>query len=428
MDESVGAEHERKRSRWVAELEIGIVGRIFQVPKTEVGKTLADQEAELSATCAAFVASKMQELPNMRNPALTLADILRIAANIKEKYSSSFWQAIVKLLEDPSLESATDINGKQDKKKPKGDHTLVPKVLKLDADGRPIAGHETVTKSKGQTTVENIPWDVWLLKEIEPNGGNSFRRASSLFWMTHESVHSSWDTACPITIVRKNNSAKVVTLIDIRARELVLPLFVKRPTSVVAGHDNTQHQHAVPVIVSWPKHEKKKEENEEAEVEKNGKQKDKDKDVEEVVRLMIQPEVRLPETDADGSKLKWKQSDCAHPFWVMKRASEDNQEEAECINAEIICQEATHLTSCGLWDLNSIVLEVPAITNTYKVSFPFIVNTQPIEAGKEVVLKWNTATKKKSNKREREQTAFDQIKAAEKRAKTCLPTVVGPLL
>ena len=117
VDESVGEDYERRRSRWVAEVEIGIVGRIFQVPKTEVGKTLADQEAELSATCAEFVASKMQDLPKMRNPPLTLAYLLGIATNIKEKYSSSFWQAIVKLLEDPSLESKTDIsNGKHDKK------------------------------------------------------------------------------------------------------------------------------------------------------------------------------------------------------------------------------------------------------------------------------------------------------------------------
>ena len=159
VDEVVGDDYERKRSTWVAEVEIGIVGRIFQVPKTEVGKTLAAQEAELSASCAEFIASKMLELLNTRKPPLTLAYLLGIAANIKEKYSSSFWQAIVKLLEDPSLESKTDIsNGKHDKKKSKAEQTLVPKVLKLDADGRPIAGHETVTKSKDQT-VEQIPLD-----------------------------------------------------------------------------------------------------------------------------------------------------------------------------------------------------------------------------------------------------------------------------
>ena len=192
---------------------------------------------------------------------------------------------------------------------------------------------------------------------------------------------------------------------------------MKKPNSVLARQDNTHHHHAVPVTVSWPKDDKKKEENEEAEVEKNGKQKDKDEDVEEVVRLMIQPEVRLPEIDADGSKLKWKPSDCAHPFWVIKRANKDNQEKAQCINADIICQEATHLTACGLLELNSIVLEVPAITNTYKVSLPFIVNTQPIEAGQEVVLKWSSAAKKKEKAVKRERTAFDQLKTAQKRSR-----------
>ena len=132
---------------------------------------------------------------------------------------------------------------------------------------------------------------------------------------------------------------------------------------------------------------------------------------------MIQPEVRLPEIDADGSKLKWKPSDCAHPFWVIKRASEDNQEEAQCINADIFCQEATHLTACGLLELNSIVLEVPAVANNYKVSLPFIVNTQPIEAGKEVVLRWNSATQKKHKAVKRERTAFDQLKTAQKRSR-----------
>ena len=88
VDKTVGEDYERRRSRWVAEVEIGIVGRIFQVPKTEVGKTLAAQEAELSASCAEFIASKMLELLNTRKPPLTLAYLLGIAANIKEKYYS----------------------------------------------------------------------------------------------------------------------------------------------------------------------------------------------------------------------------------------------------------------------------------------------------------------------------------------------------
>ena len=53
--------------------------------------------------------------------------------------------------------------------------------------------------------------------------------------------------------------------------------------------------------------------------------------------------------------------------------------------------------------------DVPAITSTYKVLMPFIRNTQPIEAGKEVILKWGP-TPKRAPKRPADKNAFDQIK------------------
>ena len=98
VDESVGDDYERKRSTWVAELEIGIVGRIFQVPKTEVGKTLATQEKELSEQCAEFVAAKMLELLKLKTPARTI-DSLRGFAKDATSLSIAIW----KHLEDPNF-------------------------------------------------------------------------------------------------------------------------------------------------------------------------------------------------------------------------------------------------------------------------------------------------------------------------------------
>ena len=57
----------------------------------------------------------------------------------------------------------------------------------------------------------------------------------------------------------------------------------------------------------------------------------------------------------------------------------------------------------------SPVLDVPATTSTFKVLMPFIRNTQPIEAGKEVILKWKLRAKK-APKRPAERNAFDQLK------------------
>ena len=75
-----------------------------------------------------------------------------------------------------------------------------------------------------------------------------------------------------------------------------------------------------------------------------------------------------------------------------------------------------HVTACGYLDLTSPVQVVPAITSTYKVLMPFIRNTQSIEAGKEVILKWKP-TPKKNQKREAERTVFDQFKAAQNKGK-----------
>ena len=147
VDESVGEDYERRRSRWVAEVEIGIVGRIFQVPKTEVGKTLDTQEKELSEQCAEFVATKMLELLKVKTPALTL-DSLR---GFTQK-STSLWIAIWKHLEDPNWQK------KVAKQNSVVAETLVPKVMLMDEKGRPIGEYETVNAKKDE--VVPIPWKV----------------------------------------------------------------------------------------------------------------------------------------------------------------------------------------------------------------------------------------------------------------------------
>ena len=56
-------------------------------------------------------------------------------------------------------------------------------------------------------------------------------------------------------------------------------------------------------------------------------------------------------------------------------------------------RDVNHVTACGYLDLSSPVLDVLATPSTFKVLMPFIRNTQPIEAGKEVILKWRPTPK-----------------------------------
>ena len=122
-------DHERTKSRWVAEVEIGPVSKIFAVPKNEAGKTLEAQEAELSGHCAEFVATKMKELLKVNTPALTPACLLGFARNNNSKYSSSFWNAICEHLENPNLESKPISDKKGAKQGATAEQTLVPKAL-----------------------------------------------------------------------------------------------------------------------------------------------------------------------------------------------------------------------------------------------------------------------------------------------------------
>lgn len=56
----------KSRTKWIAEVEINLMGKIFAVPKKgEGGKTVQQQEDELCDQCAAFIASKLLDLAKL---------------------------------------------------------------------------------------------------------------------------------------------------------------------------------------------------------------------------------------------------------------------------------------------------------------------------------------------------------------------------
>ena len=103
--------------------------------------------------------------------------------------------------------------------------------------------------------------------------------------------------------------------------------------------------------------------------------------------------------------LKWTQSNAVHPFWFIQRA-DNNDIEA---NADLVQQDLTHVMAC---DFNAVTsaadAEVPPATNTFSLSVPSIVNTQAIEMGKEVILKWKPTDNNMRNAAA-DTNAFDHI-------------------
>ena len=57
-----GANSLNARTKWIAEVDVGIMNRIYEVPKQKEGMTVADQQAELAEECAGFFAKKLVAL------------------------------------------------------------------------------------------------------------------------------------------------------------------------------------------------------------------------------------------------------------------------------------------------------------------------------------------------------------------------------
>ncbi len=114
----------------------------------------------------------------------------------------------------------------------------------------------------------------------------------------------------------------------------------------------------------------------------------KDDCAEVEVQVSVQPELKLPKSGAKGKE--WTKTEDVHPFWFIKRTDKDESE----ANTTLISQDVTHVMACSLQALARGQAKVGHATNTFSVSLPILVNTLPIKAGEEVILKWKTKPEK----------------------------------
>ena len=52
----------KSKTKWIAEVEINLMSKVFAVPKSEDGKTVQQQQDELCEQCAALIATKLLDL------------------------------------------------------------------------------------------------------------------------------------------------------------------------------------------------------------------------------------------------------------------------------------------------------------------------------------------------------------------------------
>ena len=111
--------------------------------------------------------------------------------------------------------------------------TFAPKVIQMDADGRPLTQHET-TVTKKQVTVDTIPWIAWAEKHTQRNDRDM---AKLMLMLAMGMLHDNATTEIPIACVRKGPVIQALATRIIEAGEFVVPLFVKKQSSMVSAGD-----------------------------------------------------------------------------------------------------------------------------------------------------------------------------------------------
>ena len=100
-----------------------------------------------------------------------------------------------------------------------------------------------------------------------------------------------------------------------------------------------------------------------------------------------------------------------HPFWFIKRTDKDES----VANMDRVFDDWTQVVASPLKALVKANAKVTPATYTSSVSLPCLVNTVPIMAGEEVILKWKAKPAQKRKDDQPEKTAFDQIARQEKK-------------
>ena len=364
--------------------------RIFATVKVPSdGTTVPQQETLLLETCAELIAKKFLELLSLGKDGMQKADLPTFST------STALMLTVKQKWDDLEVRGSSG-------NKPQGSvvtEGLTPKVILQDADGRPLTEHETVVLGKGKAqTVRHIPWRVWAEKSCTMDEDAV---AKKLLELAQASLHHHLTCAMPISMTSQGNVVKALAVDAIPIGGLKVPLWFKKEASMVMeGSAATKHPKAVVAEVSWVLPVTPAEEEAGVEVGHTVTKK-----------IHVQPELKLPRFAQED--FLWTPTDSVHPFWFIKRDDEGKGE----ANASMVMEKVTHVSASDFIMLKQANVRVNACVVTYKVMLPCIVNTTALEAGQEVVVKWQPRTTQKKQKAAVEKTAFDLIARGVKKAK-----------
>ena len=370
----------REKTLWIAEVDIGVIGKIFAAPKSEEG--LKDR---LRQECADLLLAAMLKL--VKDDQSKVSSLPVIPQNNK------LLKKVISMVGSPAQQQRIKEEMQPKNKNAKNStivETLVPTVMQLDAQGKAVVPEKN---KKPVNNIEIISWEDWL--EAQDNLYKNITLAKSVLTGSMIILNSQC-TTYPVAIVRSEGKVMCKTTKKIEKGELCIPLFfqMQRSLSELTTEAAGKDERAVIAKVTWPVHEDERILGIEFE---NWQ-----------ISIAVNPECKLPKQATDGTTLPLSEKDMVHPFWVMRR-QKSQQDKWNC--------EFTSI------DVTTVVLSRPKSekVTTMKESqaenrtavIPCITNAKPIEEDTELVLQCHRQEKGKQEKREK--TWADDLAAQERK-------------
>ena len=252
----VGQGDAKKRTTFIAKVEVGVMRKIFALKSSE-----ADPGPKLEEECVQFLAPKLLELVDGDKHRIQELWQRTVGGNGNNILEKSFRTAVKDDFvppKKPQRVQASETKGKTSAVA----EAMVPTVTKQDKDGAPLIDDAPpplpgVKQPEPETKIvtEVIAWERWITSRCQEE---QLAVAKSVLGAACRSLNASIPNP-KIAMVRKTNAdtlrskVHIQASVDLDVGHLVIPLQFRKANSLIGPNDTDKiHPHAVEAKVAWP--------------------------------------------------------------------------------------------------------------------------------------------------------------------------------
>ena len=391
VDQHVG---QAETVRWLAEVDIGLVQKLLGVPRNpEEGQDRRDQERLLQKACGEFLAVKLSEMGDFAEEAFSI-HYSPALLNHEGKKNEILARTHEVLLDRTLLKN---ILAEQMQKAAKAKSVvtdpglagLTPTAASLDDRGRVLSAATAYAKPAVEAMpVALRPWCRLIDSELKIDAYKSyFRTACWNVQRQHSLLRQE------IAIIRKGSEVMVKTKKAIEARQLVIPLFFRKLSSLYAPGERMAHRPhwAVSAAITCTTTELEQ---------LSGIER-----AENEFDLTVYPEFKVPTAEPGQLPQATKGSDM-HPFWAITRM----QKKDDKCNCQITRKSTTVVVCAPPGPAGA-----PALTETFHAHIPYVYNTDDLKPDTQLVLRWHVKPGPKSNPAKKNRTWHTDLECTERK-------------